>query len=244
MRTDRAPRPRDLDLIERASRDEIAALQLERLRRSLRHAYGGLPRYRAACEARGLVPDDLRRLEDLRQFPFTTKEDLRRGYPFGGFAVPRERVVRVHASSGTTGKPTVVGYTRADLAVWAEVVARPIRAAGGRPGELIHVVYGYGLFTGGLGLHYGAERLGLTVVPMSGGMTERQVQLIRDFGPQLIAVTPSYLLAIADEFDRQGADSAATALEVGILGAEPWTEAMRAEVERRFAVHAVDIYGL
>jgi phenylacetate-CoA ligase len=243
MRTDRAPRPQDLDPIERASRDEIASLQLERLRRSLRHAYDGLPRYRAACEARGLHPDDLRRLEDLRLFPFTTKEDLRQGYPFGSFAVPRERIVRVHASSGTTGKPTVVGYTRADLEVWSEVVARSIRAAGGRPGDLIHVVYGYGLFTGGLGLHYGAERLGLTVVPMSGGMTERQAQLIRDFGPQLIAVTPSYLLAIADELDLQGG-SASTTLEVGILGAEPWTETMRAEIERRFDMHAVDIYGL
>jgi phenylacetate-CoA ligase len=242
MRTDRAPRPQDLDSVECASRDEIAALQFDRLRRSLRHAYDGLPSYRAACAARGLHPDDLRQLDDLRLFPFTTKDDLRQAYPFGGFAVPRERVARVHASSGTTGKPTVVGYTRADLEVWAEVVARSIRAAGGRRGDLIHVAYGYGLFTGGLGLHYGAERLGLTVVPMSGGMTERQAQLIRDFGPQLIAVTPSYLLAIADELDRQGAG--ATTLEVGILGAEPWTEAMRAEIERRLDLHAVDIYGL
>jgi phenylacetate-CoA ligase len=243
-RTDRAPDRGALDPIEVASRDEIAALQLGRMRRSLRHAYDNVPHYRALFGERGVHPDDLRRLEDLRLFPFTTKEDLRLNYPFGMFAVPRERVARVHASSGTTGKPTVVGYTKADVEVWAEVVARSIRASGGRPGDVIHVVYGYGLFTGGLGLHYGAERLGCTVVPMSGGMTERQVQLIRDFGPSLIAVTPSYMLAIADEFDRQGLDPAQTSLEVGIFGAEPWTEAMRAEIERRFAVHAVDIYGL
>jgi phenylacetate-CoA ligase len=243
-RTDRAPDRGALDPIEVASRDEIAALQLGRMRRSLRHAYDNVPHYKALFDERGVHPDDLRRLEDLRLFPFTTKEDLRLNYPFGMFAVPRERVVRVHASSGTTGKPTVVGYTKADVEVWAEVVARSIRASGGRPGDVIHVVYGYGLFTGGLGLHYGAERLGCTVVPMSGGMTERQVQLIRDFGPALIAVTPSYMLAIADEFDRQGLDPARTSLEVGIFGAEPWTEAMRAEIERRFAIHAVDIYGL
>ncbi|HET6467315.1 MAG TPA: phenylacetate--CoA ligase PaaK [Geminicoccaceae bacterium] len=244
MRTDRTPPRETLDAIEIASRDEIQALQLGRLRWSLRHAWENVPHYRDAFAARGVHPDDLRTLDDLRLFPFTAKDDLRRNYPFGLFAVPREQVVRIHASSGTTGKPTVVGYTRPDLEVWAEVVARSIRASGGRPGDLIHVVYGYGLFTGGLGLHYGAERLGCTVVPMSGGMTERQVQLIGDFRPQLIAVTPSYMLAIADEMDHQGIDPKTTSLEVGIFGAEPWTEAMRQEIEACFAMQAVDIYGL
>ncbi|MFO1037178.1 MAG: phenylacetate--CoA ligase PaaK [Geminicoccaceae bacterium] len=244
MRTDRSPRREDLDPIEVASRDEIAALQLGRLRWSLRHAYDNVPAYKAKFDAAGVHPDDLHRLENLRKFPFTTKDDLREAYPFNLFAVPREQVVRIHASSGTTGKPTVVGYTRADIDTWSEVVARSIRAAGGRPGDIIHVVYGYGLFTGGLGLHYGAERLGCTVVPMSGGMTERQVQLISDFKPNLIAVTPSYMLAIADEFDREGIDSRECSIEVGIFGAEPWTEAMRSEIERRFSMHAVDIYGL
>jgi phenylacetate-CoA ligase len=244
MARDSAPGRDELDPIEIASRDEIQALQLGRLRWTLRHAYERVAHYREAFDAVGAHPDDLKSLADLRKFPFTTKEDLRRHYPFGLFAVPRQQVTRVHASSGTTGKPTVVGYTRADLEVWAEVVARSIRASGGRPGDLIHVIYGYGLFTGGLGLHYGAERLGCTVVPMSGGMTERQVQLIADFRPQLIAVTPSYMLAIADEFERQGIDPTECSLEVGIFGAEPWTEAMRQEIERRFAMHAVDIYGL
>ncbi len=244
MRTDRAPKCQNLERIERASRDEISALQLSRLRWSVRHAYDNVAHYRSLCEAASVHPDDLHSLEDLRRFPLTSKEDFRLTYPFGMFAVPRERVLRLHASSGTTGKPTVVGYTKGDLDIWAHVVARSIRAAGGRPGDIIHVAYGYGLFTGGLGLQGGAEQLGCTVVPMSAGLSERQVQLIRDFGAQLIAVTPSYLLAIADAFDRLGLDSAATSLEVGILGAEPWTEAMRAEIERRFAIHAVDLYGL
>jgi phenylacetate-CoA ligase len=244
MRTDRTPPRETLDPIEIASRDEIQALQLGRLRWSLRHAYDHVPHYRQAFEARGVHPDDLRTLDDLRRFPFTAKDDLRRHYPFGMFAVPRGQVVRIHASSGTTGRPTVVGYTRRDVEMWAEVVARSIRAAGGRPGDIIHVVYGYGLFTGGLGLHYGAELLGCTVVPVSGGMTERQVQLIQDFRPQLIAVTPSYMLAIADEFDRQGIDPRTSSLEVGIFGAEPWTQAMREEIEARCAMAAVDIYGL
>jgi phenylacetate-CoA ligase len=200
--------------------------------------------YRAAFEAAGAHPDDLRDLADLARFPFTAKDDLRRHYPFGMFAVPRAQVARIHASSGTTGKPTVVGYTKADIEVWAEVCARSIRASGGRPGDLVHVVYGYGLFTGGLGAHYGAERLGCTVVPMSGGMTERQVQLIADFQPDIIMVTPSYMLAIGDEFARHGLDPGASSLRIGIFGAEPWTEAMRAEIEQRFAMAAVDIYGL
>ncbi len=234
----------ELDPIEIASRDEIAALQLERLRWSLRHAFENVPHYRASFEAADVHPDDLISLEDLGKFPFTVKDDLRRHYPFGMFAVPREQVVRIHASSGTTGKPTVVGYTRNDIDVWADVCARSIRAAGGRAGDLVHVVYGYGLFTGGLGAHYGAERLGCTVVPMSGGMTERQVQLIADFAPDIIMVTPSYMLAIADEFERQGIDPRRCSLKVGIFGAEPWTEAMRTEIETRFAMDAVDIYGL
>ncbi len=240
----RIPERSELDPIEIASVDEIRALQLSRLRWSLRHAYEKVPFYRRKFDEAGVHPDDLESLEDLAKFPFTTKDDLRANYPFGMFAVPREQVVRIHASSGTTGKPTVVGYTRNDLEVWAEVVARSIRAAGGRPGDIIHVSYGYGLFTGGLGLHYGAERLGMTVVPMSGGMTERQVMLIQDFGPAVIAVTPSYMLAIADEFERQGLDPRRCSLEVGIFGAEPWTEAMRREIEERFDMDAVDIYGL
>ncbi|GBD44849.1 Phenylacetate-coenzyme A ligase [bacterium HR40] len=244
MRHPRAPERSELDPIEIASRDEIEALQLARLKWSLSHAYENVPHYRQLFDERGVHPEDLRSLSDLAQFPFTTKEDLRRNYPFGMFAVPREQVVRIHASSGTTGKPTVVGYTRNDLDTWAEVVARSIRAAGGRPGDIIHVCYGYGLFTGGLGLHYGAERLGMTVVPMSGGMTERQVQLIRDFCPQVIAVTPSYMLAIGDEFERQGIDPRTSSLEIGIFGAEPWTEAMRREIEERFDMQALDIYGL
>jgi phenylacetate-CoA ligase len=240
----RPPERHELDPIEIASRDEIAALQLVRLRATLRRAYDHVPHYRAAFGAAGVHPDDLKELADLARFPLTTKDDLRRHYPFGMFAVPRAQVARIHASSGTTGKPTVVGYTKADIEVWAEVCARSIRAAGGRPGDLVHVVYGYGLFTGGLGAHYGAERLGCTVVPMSGGMTERQVQLIADFKPDIIMVTPSYMLAIGDEFARQKLDPRAASLRIGIFGAEPWTQAMRAEIEQRFALDAVDIYGL
>ena len=237
--------PKDLlDPIEIASRDEIAALQLERLTWSLRQAYDNVPHYRSAFEAAGVHPDDLTSLEDLARFPFTTKADLRDNYPFGLFAVPREQVVRIHASSGTTGKPTVVGYTRNDIEVWSQVMARSIRASGGRPGDIVHVAYGYGLFTGGLGAHYGAERLGCTVVPISGGMTERQVQLIEDFQPRIVMVTPSYMLSILDEFDRRGLDPRLCSLKVGIFGAEPWTEKMRGEIERRFDMHAVDIYGL
>ncbi len=241
---DLTPRREDLDPIEIASQDEIAALQLERLKRTLRHAWENVPHYRKAFDAAGVHPDALKTLADLAAFPFTAKEDLRANYPFGMFAVPRERIVRVHASSGTTGKPTVVGYTKADIEVWADVVARSIRAAGGRPGMKLHNAYGYGLFTGGLGLHYGAERLGVTTIPVSGGMTERQVQLIVDFGPDIITVTPSYMLAILDEFRRQGRDPRATSLKVGIFGAEPWTNSMRREIEEAFDMHAVDIYGL
>jgi len=240
----RPPERSELDPIEIASRDEIAALQLERLRWTLHHAYENVSHYRARFAAAGVHPGDLRELADLAKFPLTTKDDLRQNYPFGMLAVPRAQVARIHASSGTTGKPTVVGYTKRDLEVWAEVCARSIRASGGRPGDLVHVVYGYGLFTGGLGAHYGAERLGCTVVPMSGGMTERQVQLIGDFKPDIIMVTPSYMLAIADEFARQGLDPRQCSLRVGIFGAEPWTEAMRAEIEARFELDAVDIYGL
>ena len=243
-RISRVPRPDELDPIETASRDEIAALQLERLRWSVRHAYENVPTYRARFDAAGVHPDDLRTLEDLARFPFTTKDDLRAAYPFGLFAVPRERIARIHASSGTTGKPTIVGYTSRDLETWAEVVGRSIRAAGGRPGMIVHVAYGYGLFTGGLGAHYGAERLGCTVVPVSGGMTERQVTLIEDLRPDIIMVTPSYMLAILDEFRRQGLDPRASSLAIGIFGAEPWTNAMRAEIEEAFDMHAVDIYGL
>ncbi len=234
----------DLDPIERASRDELQALQLQRLRWSLRHAYDNVAPLRQKFDAADVHPDDLHSLADLARFPFTTKSDLRDTYPFGMFAVPRTQVVRVHASSGTTGRPTVVGYTRRDLDVWADLVARSIRAAGGRSGDIVHVAYGYGLFTGGLGAHYGAERLGCTVIPMSGGQTEKQVQLIRDFAPDIIMVTPSYMLTLIDEMARQGMDPTATSLAIGIFGAEPWTEAMRASIEQRAGLDAVDIYGL
>ncbi|MGW2850332.1 AMP-binding protein, partial [Streptomyces sp. NPDC001274] len=233
-----------LDEAERLGRDELAALQLDRLRTTLRHAYENVGHYRAAFDRAGLRPEDCRTLADLARFPFTTKADLRDNYPFGMFAVPEERVRRIHASSGTTGRPTVVGYTDRDLDIWADVVARSIRAAGGRPGMKVHVAYGYGLFTGGLGAHYGAERLGCTVVPASGGMTARQVQLIQDFRPEIIMVTPSYMLTLLDEFERQGVDPRSTSLRVGIFGAEPWTQEMRREIEERFAIDAVDIYGL
>jgi phenylacetate-CoA ligase len=241
---DLTPRREELEPIEIASRDEIAALQLQRLKRTLSRAYDSVPHYRRTFDTAGVHPDCLVTLADLAKFPFTTKADLRANYPFGLFAVPREEIVRVHASSGTTGKPTVVGYTKGDIEMWAGLVARSIRAAGGRRGMKLHNAYGYGLFTGGLGLHYGAERLGLTTIPVSGGMTERQVQLITDFEPDIITVTPSYMLAILDEFRRQGRDPRATSLKVGIFGAEPWTDAMRAEIEQAFDMHAVDIYGL
>jgi phenylacetate-CoA ligase len=235
--------PASLEPIEHASRDELAALQLERLRTSLQLAYE-VPHYQATFDAAGVHPDDCRTLEDLALFPFTSKNDLRETYPFGTFAVPRERIARIHASSGTTGRATVVGYTQRDLDTWADVVARSIRAAGGRPGDRVHIAYGYGLFTGGLGAHYGAERLGCTVIPVGGGMTERQVRLIVDLEPDIIMVTPSYMLALLDEFERQGFDPRTTTLKVGIFGAEPWTGEMRAEIERRLDMHAVDIYGL
>jgi phenylacetate-CoA ligase len=234
----------ELEPIERASRDELAALQLERLRAILHHAYNNVPAYRTRFAAAGVHPDDLKTLDDLARFPFTTKDDLRKHYPFGMLAVPREQLARIHASSGTTGRPTVVGYTANDLSMWAQLVARSMRAAGVRRGDLVHIAYGYGLFTGGLGAHYGAERLGCTVIPMSGGQTEKQVRLIADLRPTAIMVTPSYVLAIADEFERQGLDPRACSLQVGIHGAEPWTEAMRREIEERFDMHAVDIYGL
>jgi phenylacetate-CoA ligase len=224
--------------------DELRALQLERLRATLERVYENVPHYRRAFDEAGARPEDLETLGDLARFPFTTKEDLRANYPFELFAVPREEVVRIHASSGTTGKPTVVGYTRGDVDTWAELVARSIEAAGGRPGDVVHVVYGYGLFTGGLGMHYGAERLGCTVVPMSGGMTDRQVRLIEDFRPRIVMVTPSYFLVIVDEMERLGIDPAKTSLEIGIFGAEPWTNEMRREIEERCALHAVDVYGL
>ncbi|MGW7416829.1 phenylacetate--CoA ligase PaaK [Streptomyces sp. NPDC054863] len=233
-----------LDAAERLGREELQVLQLERLRSSLRHAYANVPHYKTAFDAAGLTPDDCRSLDDLARFPFTTKADLRDNYPFGMFAVPQEDVRRIHASSGTTGRPTVVGYTENDLSMWADMVARSIRAAGGRPGHKVHVAYGYGLFTGGLGAHYGAERLGCTVIPASGGMTARQVQLIQDFRPEVIMVTPTYMLTLLDEFERQGFDPRATSLKVGIFGAEPWTQEMRREIEERFAIDAVDIYGL
>ncbi len=233
-----------LDAGEKLSRDALAALQLERLKATLEHAYENAPHYRRAFDAAGVAPGDLQSLDDLKRFPFTTKTDLREHYPFGFFAVPRERVARVHASSGTTGKPTVVGYTKRDIETWSALVARSIRAAGGRPGMKVHVSYGYGLFTGGLGAHYGAEALGCTVIPMSGGQTEKQVQLIRDFEPDIIMVTPSYMLAILDEFRREGIDPRESSLKIGIFGAEPWTEAMRREIEDAFAIDAVDIYGL
>ncbi|WP_188052030.1 phenylacetate--CoA ligase PaaK [Azospirillum sp. Sh1] len=233
-----------MDRYEFASRDEIVAMQTERLAWSLRHSYANVPSFRAKCEAKGVHPDDFKELKDLALFPFTVKDDLRQAYPFGMFAVPMEDIVRVHASSGTTGRPTVVGYTKGDIDVWAEVVARSIRAAGGTRGDRVHIAYGYGLFTGGLGAHYGAERLGCTVIPMSGGQTEKQVQLIQDFKPTIIMVTPSYMLNIADEMRRQGIDPRSTSLRVGIFGAEPWTGALREEIERTFNIHAVDIYGL
>ena len=240
----RHPQPGDLEPIETASKDELQQLQLTRLRWTLQHAYDNVPHYRAAFNAKGVHPDDLKSLSDLAKFPFTGKQELRDNYPFGLFAVPREQVVRIHASSGTTGKPTVVGYTAKDIDNWASLVARSIRASGGRAGDIVHVAYGYGLFTGGLGAHYGAEKLGCTVIPMSGGQTEKQVQLICDFKPDIIMVTPSYMLNIIEEFARQGLDAARSSLKIGIFGAEPWTEAMRAEIEQRGGLDAVDIYGL
>ncbi|MFJ4339937.1 phenylacetate--CoA ligase PaaK [Streptomyces sp. NPDC088915] len=233
-----------LDDGERLGREELAALQLERLRATLRHAYENVDFYRRSFDAAGVGPEDCRTLADLARFPFTAKSDLRDHYPFGMFAVDPSRIRRIHASSGTTGRPTVVGYTDGDLEVWADVVARSLRAAGVRPGHKVHVAYGYGLFTGGLGAHYGAERLGCTVIPASGGMTARQVRLIQDFRPEVIMVTPSYMLTLLDEFERQGVDPRSTSLEVGVFGAEPWTEEMRKEIEERFAIDAVDIYGL
>ena len=238
------PVPGDLEPIERASRDELQALQLKRLQTTLHAAYERVPHYRALFDAKGVHPGDLKTLADLAMFPFTAKADLRANYPFGMFAVPREQVVRIHASSGTTGKPTVVGYTQADIDNWAHLVARSIRASGGRAGDIVHVAYGYGLFTGGLGAHYGAERMGCTVIPMSGGQTERQVQLIVDFKPHIIMVTPSYMQVIIEEFRRQGMDPRDMSIQVGIFGAEPWTEAMRREIEANAAIDAVDIYGL
>ncbi|MGQ2908690.1 MAG: phenylacetate--CoA ligase PaaK [Aliihoeflea sp.] len=241
---DLTPRREDLDPIEIASRDEIGALQLNRLKWSLKHAYDNVPFYKASFDAAGVHPYDLNDLSDLARFPFTVKSDLRANYPFGMFAVPREKVARIHASSGTTGKPTVVGYTKNDIEVWAECVARSMRASGTRPGDIVHIAYGYGLFTGGLGAHYGAERLGCTVVPVSGGMTARQVTLIEDFRASTIMVTPSYMLSILDEYRAQGLDPRESPLQVGIFGAEPWTNAMRSEIEEAFDMHAVDIYGL
>ena len=239
-----APRKEDLEPIEIASRDEISALQFHRMKRTLKHAYENSPFYRQRFDAHGVHPEDLKTLADIAKFPFTTKQDLRDTYPFGMFAVPREKIIRIHGSSGTTGKPTVVGYTKNDIDVWANLVARCIRASGGRPGDMVHIAYGYGLFTGGLGAHYGAERLGCTVVPISGGMTERQVTLMTDFQPRIIMVTPSYMLSILDEFRRQGLDPRKSSMKVGIFGAEPWTNAMREEIQDAFDMHAVDIYGL
>jgi phenylacetate-CoA ligase len=236
--------PFAMEPIEKAPLAELRALQLERLRASLRHAYDHVPRYRRKFDAAGVRPEDCRSLADLAKFPFTTKQDLREEYPFGMFAVPMDRIVRIHASSGTTGKPTVVGYTAKDIDTWSHLMARSIRAAGARPGDKVHVAYGYGLFTGGLGAHYGAERLGLAVIPLGGGMTERQVQLIQDFKPDIIMVTPSYMLAIADEMQRQGIDPKHTSLRLGIFGAEPWTNEMRKTIEERLALDAIDIYGL
>ena len=241
---DLSPKPGDLSAIETASRDEIEALQLERMRWSLTHAYSNVPHYKQSFDAAGVHPDDLKSLADLARFPFTVKTDLRSNYPFGLFAVPRSQINRIHASSGTTGQPTVVGYTKADLAMWDEVMERSLRASGLRAGDLLHNAYGYGLFTGGLGVHGGAEKMGLTVVPVSGGMTERQVRLIEDFQATGITVTPSYMLSILDEYRRQGLDPRKSPLQVGIFGAEPWTNAMREEVEQAFDMHAVDIYGL
>jgi phenylacetate-CoA ligase len=239
-----APDHSTLDPIEIASLDEIQALQLNRMKSTLNHAYNNVAHYKAKFDAAGVHPDDLKSLSDLSKFPFTGKEDLRQTYPFGMFAVPQDQVVRIHASSGTTGKPTVVGYTQNDIDMWADVVARSIRASGGRKGDMIHISYGYGLFTGGLGAHYGAERLGCTVVPFGGGQTARQVQLIQDFKPRMIMVTPSYMLSLLDEMERQGISMDETSLEVGIFGAEPWTESIRAEIENRASIAAVDIYGL
>ena len=241
---DLTPKKSDLDPIEIASRDEISALQLERMKWSLRHAYDNVPFYKKSFDDAGMHPDDLKTLSDLAKFPFTMKQDLRDNYPFGMFAVPRNQIQRLHASSGTTGQPTVVGYTARDIDTWATVVARSLRASGTRAGDVVHVAYGYGLFTGGLGAHYGAEKLGCTVVPISGGMTQRQVQLIEDFGASTIMVTPSYMLSILDEYNRQGRDPRKSSLNVGIFGAEPWTNAMRGEIEQAFDMHAVDIYGL
>jgi phenylacetate-CoA ligase len=234
----------DLEPIETASQDELQSLQLQRLKATLQQAYTNVPHYRQRFDEKGVHPDDLKELSDLAKFPFTGKDDLRANYPFGMFAVPRDKVVRVHASSGTTGKPTVVGYTQKDIDTWAGLVARSVRASGGRAGDIVHIAYGYGLFTGGLGAHYGAEKLGCTVIPMSGGQTEKQVQLITDFRPDIIMVTPSYMLNIIEEFERQGLDPAASSLRIGIFGAEPWGEGMRAEIEQRAGLDAVDIYGL
>ncbi len=241
---DKSYRPYGLEPIETASRDEIAALQTQRLKWSLKHAYDNVAAYRSKFDAAGVHPDDFRTLSDLARFPFTTKQDLRDNYPFGMFAVPQEKVARIHASSGTTGKPTVVGYTQKDIDIWADMMARSIRASGGRPGMKVHISYGYGLFTGGLGAHYGAERLGCTVIPVSGGMTERQVSLITDFAPDIIMVTPSYMLAILDEFRAKQIDPRNCSLKIGIFGAEPWTNSMRSEIEKAFDMDAVDIYGL
>jgi phenylacetate-CoA ligase len=238
------PEPSSLDPIETASRDELQALQLQRLQWSLGHAYANVPHYRQAFDAAGVHPSDCKSLADLARFPFTTKADLRANYPFGMFAVPRQQVLRIHASSGTTGKPTVVGYTQQDISTWADLAARSIRASGGRAGDIVHVAYGYGLFTGGLGAHYGAERLGCTVVPMGGGQTEKQLQLIEDFRPDIIMVTPSYMQVLIEEMRRQGKDPRQMSIRVGIFGAEPWTEAMRREIEQAADIDAVDIYGL
>jgi phenylacetate-CoA ligase len=240
----RTPAPGELEPIETASRDELQALQLQRLQWTLQHAYEHVPHYRRAFDERGVHPSDCKTLADLAKFPFTNKGDLRANYPFGMFAVPRQQVVRVHASSGTTGKPTVVGYTQGDIDRWAQLMARSIRASGGRPGDIVHIAYGYGLFTGGLGAHYGAERMGCTVVPMGGGQTEKQVQLIEDFRPDIIMVTPSYMQVICEEFKRQGKDPRAMSVAIGIFGAEPWTDAMRRDIEQAAGIDAVDIYGL
>ena len=242
--TAKFPAPGDLEPIELASRDEVTALQLQRLRVTLQHAYDHVPHYRQAFDAKSVHPTDLKQLSDLSLFPFTVKNDLRQNYPFGMFAVPRNQIARIHASSGTTGKPTVVGYTKNDIDTWARLVARSIRAAGGRAGDTVHIAYGYGLFTGGLGAHYGAELAGCMVIPMSGGQTERQVQLIQDFQPDIVMVTPSYMQVIIEEFARQGLDPRESSLKIGIFGAEPWTEAMRRDIESKAAIDAVDIYGL
>ncbi len=241
---DLTPDKSTLDAIEIASKDEISSLQLKRMQRTLMHAYNNVAHYKQSFDAAGVHPDDLKTLRDLSKFPFTVKKDLRNNYPFGMFAVPQNKIARVHASSGTTGKPTVVGYTKNDIDMWAEVVARSLRASGTKAGDIVHIAYGYGLFTGGLGAHYGAERLGCTVVPVSGGMTARQVTLIQDFKPKTIMVTPSYMMTILDAFKEQGVDPRSTSLEVGVFGAEPWTNALRQEVENTFDMHAVDIYGL